>query len=69
MDRIRALNALMEIGDVDKNRISITGSSQGDGLTLVTTALGKDVALSLPGCTLNIKTVFLLGGMNLLRAA
>jgi len=48
MDCVRALKVLMETAGVDANRIGVTGGSQGGGLTLVTSALGRNVSLSLP---------------------
>ncbi|MEM2946496.1 MAG: acetylxylan esterase [Thermoproteota archaeon] len=48
MDCLRALRILCEREDVDENRVGVTGSSQGGGLTLVVTALGGKVSLSLP---------------------
>ncbi|MGQ9479434.1 MAG: acetylxylan esterase [Thermoproteota archaeon] len=48
MDCMRALRILEDRSDVDKDRIGVTGASQGGGLTLVTTALSKKVSLSLP---------------------
>lgn len=48
MDCFRALNILFQMNEVSKDRIGIVGGSQGGGLTLVTTALGGKIALSLP---------------------
>lgn len=48
VDCLRALKALSESDRVDKTRIGVTGVSQGGGLTLVTSALGKIVSASLP---------------------
>jgi len=48
MDCLRALEILLERSDVRKDRVGITGVSQGGGLTLAISALDKRVALSLP---------------------
>jgi len=48
MDCVRAFKVLSEREDIDEDRIGVTGASQGGGLTLVTSALGGKVSLSLP---------------------
>jgi cephalosporin-C deacetylase len=48
MDCIRALKTLSILDYVDNDRIGVTGASQGGGLTLVVSALGENVSLSLP---------------------
>ncbi|MEM2088126.1 MAG: acetylxylan esterase [Thermoproteota archaeon] len=48
MDCVRAFKVLSEREDIDANRIGVAGASQGGGLTLVTSALGRNVSLSLP---------------------
>ncbi|MBO3840337.1 MAG: acetylxylan esterase [Thermoproteota archaeon] len=48
MDCLRALKVLYQMDCVDENRVGVTGASQGGGLTLVVSALGSKIALSMP---------------------
>lgn len=48
MDCLRALEVLYGREDVLSDKVGVTGVSQGGGLALVTSALDKRVALSLP---------------------
>jgi cephalosporin-C deacetylase len=48
MDCLRALELLLGRGDVIKEKVGVTGGSQGGGLTLAVTALDRRPSLSLP---------------------
>jgi len=48
MDCLRALELFMERDEVRKERVGVTGVSQGGGLSLVVSALDKRVSLTMP---------------------
>jgi cephalosporin-C deacetylase len=47
-DAVRAVDAVRSHRDVDPQRVAVTGSSQGGGLTLAVSALVPDVAAAMP---------------------
>ncbi len=47
-DAVRAVEAARSHSAVDKNRIAVTGGSQGGGITLAAAALMPDIALAMP---------------------